>query len=488
MKHTFRTLLIALPMLLVLCQVRAQTNQPGAAMPGPDSERYLLAFDISSGMRARLRSTLAFTRELIESGFYGRAVAGDTIGVWTFNDLLYTGEFPLQVWRPETAPQVAAAITNFIRNQKFRRTAQINQLMEGVAEVAQRSRTLTVIVITDGRAAFTGTPYDGEINAALRASARDAARTKEPVVVVLRTYRGQVIGGSVARPSQRIVFPAYPEQARAARHPDAAKTNLPSKPELRPITRQGPAVETNLLGPDAWRALPSSGMILRTGAPLIVDMSATTGTTAETQAPGSDRSSHSVPDGTGMPMPRPAPQGTNVPTAPVTPIQLVDTSQPAASAQSGADQPVAQNTNAAGSPQQSRGEQLRADTRSDETPRTAGLDSGPTSSVAGAVTVRSAQTGAPPGAVQNMVDSGAGVARTEPTGGSERSQVRAESTKQSREGDANVPGWTLIVVGAGLCAVGVLLVLAAWWMLWRARPRSSVITRAFEREQGPRKH
>lgn len=488
MKHTFLILHGVLPVLLALGQLLAQANQPATGMLAQEGERYLLAFDISSGMRARLRSTLAFARELVESGFYGRAAAGDTIGVWTFNDLLYTGEFPLQVWRPETAPEVATAITNFIRKQKFRRSAQIDQLMDGVAEVARRSRTLTVIVITDGRATFTGTPYDREINAALQACAKAAARTGEPVVVVLRTYRGQVVGGSVARPSQRIVFPAYPEQAQMLRRPDAARTNLLVKPELRPGTRQTSAVGTNLLGLEPWRALPPSSLLLRTGAPLIVDMSGTTVATAETQTQGSDRPPHPVRDNTGTSMPGPVPQDPTVSTVPVTTHRAVDGGVPAVGRASDAERPVAPATNVMAAPSRARGEQLRAEVRSDETPRTAGLDSGTTPAETDAGHFQPTRTGAAPGLVQGMGASERGMVGTESGGGGERVPTQAESMKAPREDHASTPGRMLIVVGAALCAAGVLLVLAAWWMLWRARPRASVITRAFEREQSSRGH
>ena len=30
----------------------------------------------------------------------GQVEAGDTIGLWTFNEELYTGRFPLQTWLP----------------------------------------------------------------------------------------------------------------------------------------------------------------------------------------------------------------------------------------------------------------------------------------------------------------------------------------------------------------------------------------------------
>ncbi|GEM_PF-2403470 len=246
-----------------------------------ESERFLIAFDISSKMRSRLKATTNFVHDLIESGFYGRAQVGDTIGVWTFNDLLYTGEFPLRVWSTNTAAFIARDVCEFLRKRRFAGVTRFNVLIEGINLVVKRSKTITIIILTDGRTKFLGTPFDEEINGAFTNLASVAEKAKEPIVIVLRAYHGQLIGGSVARASQRIVFPAYPVRPEGkqtitsqtnivqARTVATRKNNLiplPT-PKAEPIQAESPA----------GNVVVYPGASLTTGAPQILSNTGQTG-------------------------------------------------------------------------------------------------------------------------------------------------------------------------------------------------------------------
>src|SRR5215469_15633102 len=68
---------------------------------GQSSNRWLLVYETTSSMRHRTNGVLAETEDLLNSGMHGLIRAGDTLGIWTFNDSLHTGEAPLQMWSRE---------------------------------------------------------------------------------------------------------------------------------------------------------------------------------------------------------------------------------------------------------------------------------------------------------------------------------------------------------------------------------------------------
>ena len=79
--------------LLAPCPLRAQTNTARAL---PPSNRCLLIVETSRSMQRRAEAVLKAVQDLLTSGLNGQLRQGDTLGLWTFNDDLYTGRFPLQ--------------------------------------------------------------------------------------------------------------------------------------------------------------------------------------------------------------------------------------------------------------------------------------------------------------------------------------------------------------------------------------------------------
>src|SRR5882724_1036018 len=84
--------------VLLATALHAQTNSPAPA--APHSSRYLLIVETSRSMQRRTQGTLDAVRTLLASGMGGQMRRGDTLGVWTFNDQLYAGSFPLQTVSP----------------------------------------------------------------------------------------------------------------------------------------------------------------------------------------------------------------------------------------------------------------------------------------------------------------------------------------------------------------------------------------------------
>src|SRR3954454_9621630 len=73
----------------------AQTN---LAKPKLPSNRYLLVVDTSHSMGRRSEATLRTVYSLFQYGMRGQIHSGDSVGLWTYNEEVYTGRFPLQTW------------------------------------------------------------------------------------------------------------------------------------------------------------------------------------------------------------------------------------------------------------------------------------------------------------------------------------------------------------------------------------------------------
>lgn len=165
-------------------------------------------------MSRRAEQMQGVAGNLVASGFKGEIKNGDTIGVWTYNDTLHTGQFPLKLWSAQSRQVIAAELVDFIKEQKFEKRASLVEVVESLLDLTKKSDRLTVMIFTDGSEAISGTPFDKEINLALKANESDLRKSKMPFVVVLRSQKGKIIGQSVNVPPWAIEFPKFaPEPA-----------------------------------------------------------------------------------------------------------------------------------------------------------------------------------------------------------------------------------------------------------------------------------
>src|SRR5215510_9438485 len=108
------TVLLATSLFAALLprEVQGQTN---LNRPNISSNRYLLVLETSRSMEKRSEANLKAVENLLASNMAGQLGRGDTLGVWTFNEELFTGRFPLQQWSPETRQQVNEQELSFLK-------------------------------------------------------------------------------------------------------------------------------------------------------------------------------------------------------------------------------------------------------------------------------------------------------------------------------------------------------------------------------------
>jgi hypothetical protein len=226
-----------------LGQLRAQTNVLAAAHPLAN-ERFLLVIETSAATEKRAENIQKVAGAIIASGLTGHMLPGTTLGVWTFNDQLSTGKFPLRVWTPESRQHTAREVAQFLQQQEFKKSPRLAGVQAALTNLLAQSERITVIYITSGSQPLTGTPQDKLIAETFRSNAEKQRSLQMPFVTVLRATKGQVVAAAVTTPPWSLEVPEYPDVPKP--DPEALKPPTPEPPPPQPVA---PRINPNVLSP-----------------------------------------------------------------------------------------------------------------------------------------------------------------------------------------------------------------------------------------------
>ncbi len=213
--------------LLLLCfTVLFVSNAfAGAESSNPPAEhqsrRFLIVIETSRSMKRRLPGTEAALKTLLDSSLARELHPGDTLGMWTFNEELTKGKFPLQRWSSEKQASITALMLNSVRAQKFEKTARLASVMPALNSLVEASEDLTVILFADGTANIWGTPFDEPINKVFQQWREEEQRSRLPFVTVLRARDGKFVNFALAPAPWPVVIPPFKTDKPAAPSPVA---------------------------------------------------------------------------------------------------------------------------------------------------------------------------------------------------------------------------------------------------------------------------
>jgi len=197
-----------LPFLLIL--VLAFTRRAEAQSMVLSSNRWLIVVDTSASMDIRQQATMDSVGAMLLSGMNGQLRPGDTIGMWTFNEALSKGKFPLQLWHPAVTQQIAASAAQFLTAQKYQKSTRFDCVMPDIQRLVTNSDILTVILLTAGDATLKGTPYDDTINATFKKDFRTQKKAKAPFIVAFRSEGGRMTAFTLTPAPWLATFPPLP--------------------------------------------------------------------------------------------------------------------------------------------------------------------------------------------------------------------------------------------------------------------------------------
>jgi hypothetical protein len=202
----------AITSFCLLCDfwsLNAQTNDASVRFP---ANRFLLVVETSRSMQRRVDAMAQTVTDLLQSAVASQARRGDTLGVWTFNEDVYSGVLPLQKWTPDTPKTISDRVVEFLKTQKFEKRARLDKLTTALDRVVHNSRFLTIIVVCLGDEEMHGTPFDARINGFFQTwrSQQQAAGT--PFVIAFRAQEGAFVDCSMNPAPWPPELPALPKE------------------------------------------------------------------------------------------------------------------------------------------------------------------------------------------------------------------------------------------------------------------------------------
>jgi len=189
--------------------------------------RFLLIFDTSADMKKRVPAEQKVLDTLLATSLRGQLHSDDSLGVWTFDQELHAGEFPLEHWEPDNAVMIASNITKFIGKQHYAKTTGFDALQPVLNQLVENSERLTVVIFCDGEAEFNGTPYDTGINGLFQERQSELKKARQPFIIVLRSQLGEYVGCTVNFPPHPVNLPGFPPLPLPPAPPAPKPTNTP---------------------------------------------------------------------------------------------------------------------------------------------------------------------------------------------------------------------------------------------------------------------
>jgi hypothetical protein len=209
----------------------------------PVENRYLFILEISKEMKREEKVSKNVVAQLIYTGVMGQMKAGDTFGIWTYNDTLHAGAFPVQTFVWEDRESIARRTMEYLDEQKFTGAAHLENALLPMLKLVTNSPNLTVILVSDGKQAVAGTPYDREIRALHNKYYEELHDAKLPFITALVANHGEFISYAVSSSLGPVRIPKIPKPPVQTNAVAAVKPKVIKRPE--PLVLRGALPKNN---------------------------------------------------------------------------------------------------------------------------------------------------------------------------------------------------------------------------------------------------
>ena len=207
---------------------------------GQQTRRFLFIFETSPTIKKNLPVVKNALAKMFENNLQGELHLDDEIAVWTVDEDVHYDPKLLGGWSPESAATYAKQLDEHLDDQHYTRHASLNAIQPALSRVVKNSERLTVLIFCDTQSHMAGTPDDNGINQAIT---NTAAKVKAPIplVIVLRSYRGEYVGSSVNH-SADLDIPPFPLPPKSTPPPTPTVSRLVTPPAPAPAQVSGPVV------------------------------------------------------------------------------------------------------------------------------------------------------------------------------------------------------------------------------------------------------
>jgi hypothetical protein len=181
-----------LHLILVALAICLAPRGDSAETPPRAQHNFLFVVDSSISMESRKATAIKWVREAIASRFDGQIETGDSIDIWTYDTENNLTGFPPQIWTPSSAKQIADAAAAYLEKYKFKGRSEFANVVTDLDTLIPHTKSLLVVIITDGEQPFSGFPLDLEINGYLSKKGKLGAHTPDPILVSLAAINGKI--------------------------------------------------------------------------------------------------------------------------------------------------------------------------------------------------------------------------------------------------------------------------------------------------------
>src|SRR5258708_7470060 len=129
-------LAFSLAFTLPMTELFAQNAAKPARAAAP-SNRFLFIIDTSDSMKKQMPDVLDIVDDILHSSASGQLHRGDTVGVWTFNTDVHSGNLPLQLWAQEDKEEIEMRTSEFLKQQHFAKSSHLEKALKDMYEVIQ---------------------------------------------------------------------------------------------------------------------------------------------------------------------------------------------------------------------------------------------------------------------------------------------------------------------------------------------------------------
>src|SRR3954463_2838580 len=136
--------------LIGLACLAGSTGRSEAPPPNPvDGNRFLFVVETSAATARLAHGGRQAVFDLIFTGIAGQMKPGDTFGLWTFNDKVSAGVYPMQLWDPDNNMELATSVGQFLRAQKYQNKGRLDLAVKQIMPVARTVQDLNIFIISD---------------------------------------------------------------------------------------------------------------------------------------------------------------------------------------------------------------------------------------------------------------------------------------------------------------------------------------------------
>jgi len=221
-------------LLLTLIACIACLSAVAAEPPPRPQHNFLFIVDSSISMEQRKPAAIKLVRDVIASRFDGQIEAGDSIDIWTYDTENNLRGFPPQIWQPGDAQRISDAATQYLQDYRFKGKSEFANVANDLAILVPQTKSLLMVIITDGEQPFSGIHLDLEINGYLAKKGKLNPAGTDPLLISLAAINGGIRTWTAFFGQGELALASLPGRKSVAKN--FAETK-PAKPRPQRITK-----------------------------------------------------------------------------------------------------------------------------------------------------------------------------------------------------------------------------------------------------------